>query len=73
MSVDEAKKELDEHGYQTHNLWHIDDVMLQFECDENEAMSILEQALTNDWIVEQIFYVINDIATEEGFKRKEEI
>jgi hypothetical protein len=70
--IENARDLLKASGYQTYNLWHVDDVMLQYECDPDEAMNILETALTNEWVVEQIFYVIGDLASEYELKRKEE-
>lgn len=69
--IENAKDLLKANGYQTYNLWHVDDVMLQYECNLDEAMDIIEQALTNEWVVEQVFYVIGNLASEYGLKRKE--
>ena len=69
--MEKARELLKNNGYQTYNLWHVDDVMSEYECDSDEAMDIIEKALTNDWVVEQIFYVINDLASDYGLKRRE--
>lgn len=70
--VEKAKEVLREAGYFTDNLWHVDDVKLRFAVFDNEdAQSILNQALTNDWIMEQIHYGIGEAATDEGFKEIE--
>jgi len=53
--IKEAKKILEEAGYYTKNLWHIDDVKTQFECDDNLAMLVLDSALTNDSTFEQVW------------------
>jgi len=70
--IENAKDLLKANGYQTYNLWHVDDVMLQYECNLDEAMDIIEQALTNEWVIEQVFYVVGSLASEYGLKRKEE-
>lgn len=67
--IEEAKQVLREAGYFTDNLWHIQDVKLRFNVTNDEdAHAILEQALTNDYIMEQIHNGIYDAAVEEGFK-----
>lgn len=70
--MDKARELLKDNGYQTYNLWHVDDVMSQYECDSDEAMDIIEQALTNEWVIEQIFYIIGQLASDYGLKIKEE-
>jgi hypothetical protein len=67
--IEKAKAILREAGYFTDNLWHIDDVKLRFDVtDDEEAQEILEQALTNDWIMEQIHYGIGEAAEDKGYK-----
>ena len=70
--IENAKDLLKPNGYQAYNLWHVDDVMLKDECNLDEAMDIIEQALTNEWVIEQVFYVVGSLASEYGLKRKEE-
>jgi hypothetical protein len=70
--IEKAKEVLRAAGYFTDNLWHIDDVKLRFAVfDDEDAQAILETALTNDWIMEQIHYGIGEAATDEGFKELE--
>lgn len=67
--IEEAKQVLREAGYFTDNLWHIDDVKLRFNVTNDEdAQAILEQALTNGWIMEEIHYMIGDAAANEGYE-----
>ena len=72
MSVEEAKKVLEENGYQTYNLWHVDDVKSKFDCNDDEAMGVLISALQNDATMEQIWYAIQFHGEEEGLKIIEE-
>lgn len=44
--------------YQTENLWCVEDVKSKFNCTDEEALEVLEQALTNDATMEQIWYAI---------------
>lgn len=58
--TEEAKKYLKEKGYFTDSLWHIDDVQNHFKCNDDTAQEVLEAALTNDWITEQINTIIGE-------------
>jgi hypothetical protein len=57
--IEQAKKTLRDAGYFTDNLWHIDDVKYRYECDDETALEILDNALTNDATMEQIWFAIN--------------
>jgi hypothetical protein len=70
--IENAKDLLKANGYQTYNLWHVDDVMLRYECNLDEAMDIIEQAVTHEWVIEQVLYIVGSLASEYGLKRKEE-
>jgi hypothetical protein len=59
--IEQAKKTLRDAGYFTDNLWHIDDVKQNYDCDNETALEILDNALTNDKTTEQIFNCIDDI------------
>jgi hypothetical protein len=65
MSVQEAKDFLKANGYFTDNLWTIQDVQMRFKCDDETAQEILNRALTNEWVMEQIHYAIGDICEAE--------
>ena len=59
--IEQAKKTLRDAGYFTDNLWHVDDVKQNYDCDNETALEILDNALTNDKTTEQIFNCIDDI------------
>lgn len=59
LSTDDAKKILERHGYFVANLWHIDDITINYECDEDKAQDILYRALTNDHVMEAVWVSIN--------------
>jgi len=44
--------------YQTKNLWSVKDVQSKFNCTDEAALLILENALTNEATMEQIWYAI---------------
>jgi hypothetical protein len=54
--------------YQKENLWCVEDVKSKFKCSKDEALEVLEQALTNDATMEQIWFAINFHAEENGLK-----
>lgn len=71
--VKKAKEVLRQAGYFVDNLWHVDDVKLRFVVfDDEDAQDILNDALTNDWIMEQIHYGIGEYAIDKGFKSLED-
>lgn len=70
MEIEVAKAVLRDAGYQVYNLWHVNDVMDRYECDEEEAMDVLEEALTNEATMEQIHFAIREIAEFEGLNEK---
>lgn len=68
--IQEAKSLLRKAGYFTDNLWHVDDVKSKFEIFDNEdAQDVLNDALTNEWVIEQIRISINNIAEYKEFKK----
>lgn len=71
--VEKAKEVLRQAGFFTGNLWHVDDVKGQFQIfDDEDAQDVLNDALTNEWVMEQIHYAIDDVAEYKGFKKLEE-
>lgn len=72
MSVAEAKEVLRQNGYFTDNLWSINDVQSNWKCDEDTAQEVLYKALTNNWIVEQIFSAIGNVADDMEIERLED-
>ncbi len=73
MSVEQAKEVLKQNGYFVDNLWSVDDVQLNWKCDEDTAQEVLEKALTNEWVVEQIFFAIGNVAEEMELERLEDL
>jgi|DEB0MinimDraft_10_1074344.scaffolds.fasta_scaffold215447_2 hypothetical protein len=62
LKIEEAKKLLKNNGYQTYNLWHIDDVRDDAGIlTDEDKMEILENALTNESVMNQVFFVIDYI------------
>lgn len=62
MTIEQAKQVLENNGYFVDNLWHIQDVKSKSsDISDEDAMGILESALTNDWIMEQINVAIGEL------------
>ena len=62
MTIEQAKQVLEDNGYFVDNLWHIQDVKSKSsDISDGDAMGVLEQALTHDWIMEQINVTIGDL------------
>ena len=53
------------------NLWHIDDVMRNYNCTQEQAQKVLEMALTNQATMEQIWYAIDDACDTLEIKSKD--
>jgi hypothetical protein len=59
--VENAKKVLRDHGYFVDNLWHIQDVQVNYmKASDEDAQKILNMALTNEATMEQISLAITD-------------
>lgn len=67
QAVENAKAVLRENGYFVDNLWHVDDIKLRYQCEDNEvAQDILYKAVTNDATMEQVWFAIDMVAQDEG-------
>lgn len=70
MTIEQAKAVLRQNGFFVDNLWHIDDVKLNYDCESDEqAQAILDGALTNDATMQQIWEAIDVYAEEDGLNR----
>jgi len=69
--IDKAKEFLKSKGYFTYTLWSTDDVTMNYDCTEEEAMEVLSRVFNNEWINEQIFESIKIIAESLNLKPKE--
>ena len=67
---EQLRNELAFRGYQTANLWHIDDVLENYKCCEGDALDIIQRALNHAGVREYIFDTIDEICWQEGIKQK---
>ena len=65
MTIETARKFLEQEGYYTRNMWHIDDVCMQYDCDRETAMNILYDVLQNDWTMMTISDMITETAEDQ--------
>ena len=73
QAVQKAKEVLRENGFFVDNLWHVDDVKLRYNCDDDEqAQDILNGALTNEATMEQIWFAIDMVATDDGLELRDD-
>ena len=69
ISSEDLRQELKLRGYQTDNLWQVDDVMQNYDCESEEAQEVLIKALDNEATMEQVYLAI-DIIADEVFNLK---
>ena len=70
--IEKAKQTLKDAGYQTDNLWHINDVKDNYNCTKEQAMKVLVEALGKGYIMEIVFDIISLEANEIGLTRKDD-
>jgi hypothetical protein len=70
-----SKENLPEHNdnYQVNNLWHVNDVKINYVCEDEDAMDVLESALHNEATMAQIRFAIHLEADYLGLKKKNNI
>lgn len=68
MTVEQAKKVLENAGYYCDNLWKLEDVQSKFNCTDDEAYDVLDEALQNDATMEQIWFAIDFHAEDNNLK-----
>jgi hypothetical protein len=62
LTINDAKKILENHGFFVENLWHVSDVNEFYICDDDTAQSILSKSLNNhDSVFEAIDYFANEL------------
>ena len=69
VSTQDLRNELELRGYQTDNLWHIEDVMQNYDCESEVAQEVLIKAMNNEATIEQVYLAI-DIVADEVFNLK---
>jgi hypothetical protein len=70
--IEESKIVLESNGFCVDVLWSASDVHSVVECTDKEAGDIMYNALTNENVVDAIWFAIKDYAQTNGFKLKDE-
>lgn len=55
VSSEDLRQELELRGWYTQNLWHVDDVMQNYDCTSEYAMRLLDFVLTSEHITDEVF------------------
>lgn len=66
--IEKAKQVLRQNGYFVDNLWRVEDVQSKYNCTEEQAQVILEQSLTNEATMEQIWLSIKEFSELANLK-----
>mgnify|MGYP000194530662 CR=1 FL=1 len=69
--IDEARRVLEDAGYYTNSLWHIEDVIGRYNCTEEEAQMVLDDVMTNECTTNNVWEVMDIIAEDYDLKLEE--
>jgi len=70
VETEDLKQELELRGWYTQNLWHVDDVMQNYDCTSEDAMRLLDFVLTSELFTEEVFCEIDYQSEYMNIKRK---
>jgi len=70
-AIEQAKTVLTNEGFNTSNLWQVEDVTQNYDCTDEKAQEVLDTALKSQYIVEKIFEEIDIICEEFKLNKKE--
>lgn len=68
--IEAARNVLRRAGYAVDNLWCDKDVMHKFDCTPEQALEVMNDALQNDYIMEQIHFAVGEVADAMNLKSK---
>lgn len=72
VETEDLRQELELRGWYTQNLWHVDDVMQNYDCTSEDAMRLLDFVLTSDHVTEEVFRGIDYQSEYSNIKRKDD-
>lgn len=67
--TDHCREVLKNRGFFTDNLWRVEDVMIDFDVEPEQAQQLLYNVLTSEQLIETIFNMIMDKGIELGYKQ----
>ncbi len=59
ISSEDLRQELQLRGYYTKNLWHVDDVMQNYNCTSENALEILDDVMQGEYVTSMVFDCID--------------
>lgn len=59
ISSEDLRQELQLRGYYTNNLWHVDDVMQNYNCTSENALEILDDVMQGEYVTSMVFDCID--------------
>jgi len=59
LDIQKAKELLRKEGFCVANLWHIDDVKQNYDCEDQDAMDVLDNACEDEFAVSETFDAID--------------
>ena len=68
VDVMNAREVLKRNGYFTENLWQVADVQADYQCTEQEAQDLLYRALTNEDVMQSVWFAIRFEAEKMNLK-----
>lgn len=63
--------ELERRGYAVRMPWSRHDVQSKYDVSDDEAVDIMNDALRNDWVEEQIILSVEEVANARGHECKD--
>lgn len=70
LSTHELRKELEQRGFYTGNLWNEEDVTIRYKCTKEQAQEVLDIALNCDSTMGQIWFAIEESARNMELQKK---
>jgi uncharacterized protein YcaQ len=68
IEIEKAKDTLRKAGYYVDNLWQVDDVIGRYDCKEDDAQDILNDALQNESVMASVWECIDYYAKKMNLK-----
>ena len=59
ISSEDLRQELQLRGYYTKNLWHVDDVMQNYDFTSENALEILDDVMQGEYVTSMVFDCID--------------
>lgn len=59
--------------YQMGNLWQVKDVQSKYACEKDDALSLLQSALSNEATMNQVWAAIEHHAEDQGIEKIEDV